>query len=206
MPCSQNRLEDTEQDWGTTFHREDSFIVGYLGFEIGSSHCSKDRWQSCRKQGEKKFERSSNLPHLQRTTYGTFVWPVLKSLQRQSAWDLVFRATIPGTRKHVQLLLLVSRAQLAPVFSMYWEAWPDGLGYLAATFLNTGLYKVVTAKNPPSEQILSHTRSLGRLFFPGSQKSRCWAWSVLHCVGGFHPVLGFLIISMTISIHQIREF
>lgn len=147
-----------------TFHHEDSFIIGYLGFEISSSHSSKDRWQSCRKQDEKKFERSSNLPHLQRTICGTFVWPVLKSLRRQSAWDLVFRAIIPGTWKHVQFLLLGSCAQLPPVFSMCWEAGSEGLGNLAATLLNTGLYEVASAKNPPSEQIPSHTQALRRFF------------------------------------------
>lgn len=31
------------------------------------------------------------------------------------------------------------------------------MGKLAATFLNAGFYEAVTAKNFPSEQILSHT-------------------------------------------------
>lgn len=140
-----------------TFHHEDSFIIGYLGFEIRSSHSSKDRWQSCRKQDEKKFERSSNLPHLQRTICGTFVWPVLKSLRRRSAWDLVFRAIIPGTWKHVQSCsaptcvfhVLRSRiwwfGKLGCYIAQHWAVWSSfskEFPFRTNPFTHTSLQKV----------------------------------------------------------------
>lgn len=190
-PRSQKKLEDMEQDWGITFHQEDSFILGYLGSEIGTSDSSKDRLQSCRKHGEKKFERSSNLPHLQSAICGTFVQPVLKTLQRPSACDGSLGEfsewQSPGRgKRHLWLLpgsaaaLHSSHSCLHRLWSAIWHCGKAGC-YISQCQLRT------KAKKPPLEQILSQTQALRRFFFSGSQESRCWAWSILYHVGGFRP-------------------
>lgn len=213
--CSQKRLEDVEQDWGITFHQEDSFIVGCLGLEIGTNYSSKDRLQRRRKQGEKKFERSSNLPHLKRAIFGKFVWPVLKTLQRRSARDLSLsggegvRPTIPGMWKQASPAPFSRQPASSPVAvrsshpcfhmlgSTLWKYGKVGCYISERRLLWSGYSKEFPFRANP----FTHRR-----FFSGSQDCRCWAWSILHHVGGFRPILSFLIISMSISIHQIRDF
>lgn len=212
-PRSQKKLEDMEQDWGITFHQEDSFILGYLGSEIGTSDSSKDRLQSCRKHGEKKFERSSNLPHLQSAICGTFVQPVLKTLQRPSACDRSLGGfsewQSPGRGKRRLWLLPGSAAALHSshsclhrLWSAIWHCGKAGC-YISQCQLRT------KAKKPPLEQILSQTQALRRFFFLAPKRvaaepgAYCTMWEDFAPI---LPILSFLIISVSISIHQIRDF
>lgn len=96
-----------EQDWGITFHQEDSFILGYLGSEIGTSDSSKDRLQSCRQQGEKKSERSSNpIPSPKGHLWHICLTCSQKPSKTKCLWSIpqgVFRATIPRTWKEASV-------------------------------------------------------------------------------------------------------
>lgn len=198
-----------EQDWGITFHQEDSFILGYLGSEIGTSDSSKDRLQSCRQQGEKKFERSSNpIPSPKGHLWHICLTCFQKPSKTECLWSIsqgVFRATIPRTWKAASVAPCWQRSCTAQLPLVSPQAAKRYLALWGSWLLHFPMPASYKSKESPLEQILSHRQALWRLF-SGSQETRCWAWSILYHVGGFHPILSFLIISVSISIHQIRDF
>lgn len=146
-----------EQDWGITFHQEDSFILGYLGSEMAPAIPQKIDCRAAENTVKKKFERSSNLPHLQSAICGTFVQPVLKTLQRPSACDRSLGGfsewQSPGRGKRRLWLLPGSAAALHSSHSCLhrlWSAiWPCGKAgcYISQCQLRTKAKKPFWSKS-----------------------------------------------------------
>lgn len=159
-----------EQDWGITFHQEHSFILGYLGSETGTSNSSKDRLQSYRKQGEKKFERSSNpIPSPKGHLWHICLTCPPKPSKTKCLWSIsqgVLRLTILRTWKEASLapswqhsctaqLPLVS-PQAAKRYLALRESW-------LLHFPMPALYK--SKESPFGTNPLTHT---------STQKTSCW--------------------------------
>lgn len=196
-----------EQDWGITFHQGDSFILGYLGSEAGTSHSSKDRLRAAENRVEKKFERSSNpIPSPKGHLWHICLTCSHKPSKTKCLWSIsqgVLRVTTPRMWKEASLAPSRQRSCTAqlPLVSpqaanlALWESW-------LRHFPVPTSYK--SKDSPFGTNPLTHTST--QKVLSGSQESRCWAWSILYHVGGFRPSLSFLIISVSNSIQQIRHF